>query len=203
MIPFSPTVAALLAAAGEIVPSTLAGRIALLDRRAAIERAAAAKALREHKPGWRVTRTFHLTRSRYLEQEAVRLRAILARQSRPAPSIFRPRPPLVTPSSFRPPRPGYRPPPPAYYAPPAPPSVRPAPLFAPGVYGPSAETEEAAPAVMEPSTIAQQENASAMPDVGPWYTRPLGVGALVFGGVVAVIALRKKGKKSKADKAAS
>lgn len=197
MIPFSPTVAALIAAAGEIVPSTLAGRIALLDRRAGIERAAAAKAVREHKPGWRVTRTFHLTRSRYLEQEAVRLRAILARQSRPAP--FRPRP-LVTPSSFRP---GYRPPPPAYYAPPVyTPPVRPAPLFAPGVYGPSAEMEEAAPAVMEPSTIAQQENASALPDVGPWYTRPLGVGALVFGGVVAVIALRKKGKKGKADKAA-
>lgn len=196
MIPFSPTVAALIAAAGEIVPVTLPARIALLERRSRIEKVAAARARNQRKPGWPVAFRFHATRHTLLEREADRLRAILARQSRPAP--LRPRP-LVTPSSFRP---GYRPPPPAYYAPPVPPSVRPAPLFAPGVYGPSV-TEDDAPAVMEPSTIAQQENASALPDVGPWYTRPLGVGALVFGGVVAVIALRKKGKKgNKADKAA-
>lgn len=239
MVPFSPLVKALLAAAGEIIPLTRDAQIALLRKIIRKEQAAADKNRRLKKVGWQLAYAFHTSRAKSLQDEIQRIlshktppppkapgglavsaavtaraRARAAREARAAraaarPPLF-PRPGYLPPPL--PPRPGYRPPPPprpGYRQPPpppvfqpsfGPPPVRPAPLFAPGVYGPAASEE---PAVMEPSTLEEKENAGESIEVvdAPWYTRPLGIGAIVFGGVVAFIAVRKKGKKGKGDKA--
>lgn len=195
MVPFSPAVASLISPF-EFPPLTLAGRIAFLDRKAAAEFALYRRAAMARQFA---RASAHKARFEAFRAEAARFRAIAARAVRP---------PLPAPR--RPVAPAPRPvaPPPMYA-----PSVKPAPLFVPGVYGPALTEQtgpaEAAPEVMEPSTVEQVQTAQAeaadgkMPAaLAPWYTRPLGVGAIVFGGVVAVIALRKKGKKSKKDKAA-